>query len=119
MEKLQETESLDLTESFWAELAWLASLLWNNEWVAKIAAKELQENEDYMTVTSACVMTTNMDSILDKDEKFKQLSKVDKKNLSLIVNNWRWERLSEKYNSNENGCRKWIKSLIENIAKIS
>ena len=100
MEKFETKEILDTNDIMW-ELASLAWWVWTNEWVAEVAAKEL-----------------NMDATLENPKKFKQLSKEQQELLKYIVNNGRWEGLARMYNENINWKRHAIKSLIEKMSHV-
>lgn len=113
----ESTENLD--DMLKWELAGLAGSIWLNEWAAKVASQELDKNSKHLTDTTACVMTANMDSVLDNPKKFNQLSKKDQELLKLIVNNRRGERLAEKYNKNEDNCRANIKNLFISLWEIA
>ena len=116
MEKLETNEVIDMNDIMW-ELTSLAWWIWANEWVAEVAAKELNE-WDKMSDTMGCVLTTNMDATMENPKKFKQLSKQQQELLVYIVNNGRWEWLARMYNENINWKRHEIKSLIEKMSKV-
>ena len=115
MEKFETNEMIDTNDIMW-ELASLAWWIWANEWVAKVAAEELNQG-DTMSETMGCVLTSNMDATLENPKKFGQLSKDQQELLKYIVNNWRWEWLARMYNENINWKRHAIKMLIETMSQ--
>ncbi len=118
MEKLEKdftlkTEKLNLDEEFGGALWGLAGDVWLNDGSVNVVKKELKGNNN-MTVTMGCVVTTILDKYIE-NWKLKNLSPKNQEFVNLIVNNWRWEWVSEMYSNNENWCREKVKNILDNI----